>query len=124
MNYGIDWEDEKIIPSDNPYNVNMHILIIIGAGASHDSIWPEYVRRIHDPYEENRLPLAKELFSLYQYQASLTQHFNLLDISSQVRAEANSKNDEFDIEDVLLKISERAERVSEINTRHSLFKTR
>jgi len=100
----------------------MNVLIVVGAGASYDC-WAKHVPKPPD-YNNYRLPLAKELFYHYPQQSLLIQEYDLLDIASQLRSKANSLGDKFDIEDELLKISKRANKINDINTLHSLFKTR
>lgn len=95
----------------------MRILIVIGAGASHDC-WPS---GSIDDEEEQRLPLAKELFSRLDEQNRLLQTHNLSSISSRLRL---LEGDSFDIELELEKIRKRASDDNDPNDLQLLFATR
>lgn len=104
------------------YNCDMHLLIVIGAGASYDC-WPKHVPRAHD-HENWRLPLANQLFSPLHHQNILLDEYNLMGIASPLRSKYNTLGDKFDVEAELARISKTATERSDTNTFLSLFKTR
>lgn len=100
----------------------MHVLIVIGAGASFDS-WPKHVARPHD-YESGRLPLANTLFSPLPTQDSFLDKYDLMGLASSLRLKAGVQGDKFDVEAELAKISDTANERTDSNTIQNLFKAR
>lgn len=100
----------------------MHLLVVIGAGASYDC-WPEHVVIPHD-YEQVRLPLANSLFSPLPTQNAFLDKYNLMGLASSLRSKARTKGDKFDIEEELANINDVAIKRKDFNTIQSLFKAR
>lgn len=98
----------------------MHLMVVIGAGASFDS-WPKHVARPHD-YESVRLPLANNLFAPLPTQNSFLDSYRLMGLASILRSKAGLAG--FDIEAELARISDTALQRNDTNTIQSLFKTR
>lgn len=94
----------------------MKLLIIIGAGASHDCI-PNHT----EPSEEFRLPLANQLFSfLLPTQRTGLRRYGLTNIASTLREKADKQGEKFNIEEELRVIKDKAD----LNIEKSLFKAR
>ncbi len=100
----------------------MHVLIIIGAGASFDC-WPQHVAKPVN-YDNWRLPLANQLFSPFHHQDVLLDAYNLMGLASPLRSKSVSQGDKFDVETELARINEIANQRSDSNTLQNLFKTR
>lgn len=100
----------------------MHLMLVIGAGASHDC-WPNFIETPHG-YESKRLPLANALFSHLPIQNDFLNKYSLMGLASPLRYRAKIDGDKFDIEAELAKFNDTAIERKEPNTIQNLFKAR
>src|SRR4051794_17077274 len=104
------------------YNVHMHLLIVIGAGASYDA-WPKHIHKPSD-YDSMRLPLAQSLFAPKPTQDDYLQLYKLMGLASLLRHKANIEGSNFDLEAELEEIYNNAYENRDPNLLQSLFKAR
>lgn len=98
----------------------MHLLVVVGAGASFDC-WPEHVRTA---INQQKLPLANDLFSTLPTQGAILNEYNLMGLASRLRKKEKASGKSFDVEAELATISKLAEAIGDKNTIQSLFKAR
>ena len=100
----------------------MHLLIVIGAGASHDC-WLEHIPKPID-HEDLRLPLANLLFSHIPYQNTYLQKYNLMGLAGTLRNKARMQGQTYDVEVELATIYNEANTRKDYNGLQNLFKAR